>query len=71
MYTEHGSKNRSGGKVLALASRFEVEEACGVSQLCSGLNAGIEGAVHCMRDLYTENAGWGLLLIDARNAFNS
>ena len=31
------------GKVLALATRFEVEEACGVSQLCSGLNAGIEG----------------------------
>ena len=32
-------------KVLALATRFEVEEAFGVSQLCFGLEVGIEGAV--------------------------
>lgn len=27
------------GKVIALANRYEVEDVCGVSQLCSGLKS--------------------------------
>ena len=48
-------------------------ELCEVSQLCSGLEAGIEGAVHAIRELFEDNrgSGWGLLLVDAQNAFNS
>ena len=47
-------------------------EFCGVSQLCSGLEAGIDGAVHAIRELFEDNlgSGWGLLLVDAKNAFN-
>ena len=59
-------------KVIAMATRDDVTDLCGVDQLCSGLKCGIEGSVHAMRELYEEkhSDGWGLLLVDARNAFN-
>ena len=60
-------------KALAFATGSDVAEYCGVSQLCSGLEAGIEGAVHAIRELFEDNRGscWGVLLVDAKNAFNS
>ena len=61
------------GKIIVMATRWEIEEECGVDQLCSGLQAGIEGAIHSMRELFEDNkgTGWGVLLVDAKNAFNS
>ena len=63
------------GKVMAFATGTDVEDLCGGDQLCSGLRAGIEGAVHAMRELYDEHKElqdrWGVLLVDAKNAFNS
>ena len=60
-------------KALAFATGSDVAELCEVSQLCSGLEAGMEGAVHAIRELFEDNRGssWGLLLVDAQNAFNS
>jgi len=42
-------------------------------QICSGVKAGIEGSIHSFRDIFNELSqdGWGLLLMDAANAFNS
>ena len=50
-----------------------MEEAAGMSQPCAGTRAGIEGAVHAVKDLFEENKqdGWGVLMVDANNAFNS
>ena len=51
----------------------DAAKACGVDQLCAGLQAGIEGSIHAMRCLWQELGGdeeWGFLLVDARNAFN-
>jgi hypothetical protein len=49
------------GKCFALATGMDVEIACGVEQLCSGVSAGIEGAVHAVSHAYDANApdGWG------------
>ena len=61
------------GKVLAMATRADVEDVCGVSQLCSGIKSGMEGAIHCINEIFDEkvNSGWGVLLVDTKNAFNS
>ncbi len=51
----------------------EAKEACGIDQLCAGLEAGIEGGIHAMQalwDLHETEENWGFLLIDASNAFN-
>jgi len=49
--------------------------ACGSDQLCAGLQAGIEGAIHGMNELFSAHqdqcTGWGMLILDAANAFNS
>ena len=57
-------------KTICLVTRDDVEEVCGSDQLCARTQCAIEGAVHAMSDLFDENE-WGLLLVDAKNAFNS
>ena len=52
-----------------------IEDLCGVDQLCGGIRSGNEGAVHAMNDLFAQHhdsvPGWGVLLVDTSNAFNS
>ena len=63
------------GKVVCLTARVDAELACGTDQLCGGVKGGIEGAVHAMNDLFALHSnsatGWGVLLVDASNAFNT
>ena len=46
-----------------------------IDQLCGELRSGFQGAVHAMNDLFTQHndyvPGWGAMLVDATNAFNS
>ena len=48
-------------------------EACGSDQLCSDVKAGIKGAIDAIYECFEVHVqdGWGLLLIDAENEFNS
>ena len=42
-------------------------------QLCAGLKAGIDGAIHRVQSLWDENLSteeWGFSLVDAKNTFN-
>ena len=64
------------GKVIWLATKLDAKEVCGgISQLCAGTGAGIEGAsaVHALNQLFEENHQnkWGVLMVAAENAFNS
>ena len=64
---------RATAKILLLVAGAEAKEACGIDQLCAGLEAGIEGGIHAMQalwDLHETEEKWGFLLIDASNAFN-
>ena len=51
----------------------QAKEICGTSQLCAGLEAGVEGGVHAMTDMWKRleaEEAVGFVLVDARNAFN-
>ena len=62
------------GKAVCYATRVDFELACGSDQLCGSVRSGIEGAIHAMTSLFSQHgatSGWGVLLVDASNAFNS
>ena len=67
---------RAIAKCVLHVTGSAAKEACGIDQLCAGLESGIEAAIHAMNqqwDLHTIHKAeeeWGFLLIDAKNAFN-
>ena len=67
------SLRRVLGKAVMLVAGADVQIACGADQLCAGLEAGIEAAIHSLNSIFDEqkDAGWGVLLLDASNAFNA
>ena len=62
------------GKAVCYVTKVDVELACGSDQLCGGVKSCIEGAIHAMTSLFLQHnttSGWGVLLVDVSNAFNS
>ena len=60
-------------KVMFIVVGKEVTRACSTDQLCSGIEAGIEGGIHHIRllwDAHKDDEDWSILLIDTKNAFN-
>lgn len=64
---------RAMAKCFLAVTAPAATEACAADQLCAGLSAGIEGAIHAATTFWTEHTGdsdFGFLCIDATNAFN-
>ena len=57
------------GKSVCMATLVDIEDLCGIDQLCGGVRSGIEGVVHAMNYLFAQHhdsvPGWGILLVDA------
>jgi hypothetical protein len=61
------------GEVWHHLAGEEAKEACGIVQLCAGLEAGIKGGIHMITKLWQqmkEDNDWGFLLIDVSDAFS-
>ena len=59
------------GKAVLVVVGPDVQSAAGSLQLCAGQTCGIEAAVHAMRDIFQQDSSEAVLLVDAKNAFNT
>ena len=62
---------RITSKAILFVVKYDIQEAAGSHQLCGGQIAGIEAAVHAVRQLFDNDDTEAILLVDASNAFNS
>ena len=58
-------------KAVLFVAKADLQEAGGSLQLCVGQIAGIEAAVHAMKEAFVNDENDAILLVDASNAFNS
>ena len=58
-------------KAILFIIKGDIQEVAGANQLCGGQIAGVEAAVHAVRQLFNSDDTEGILLVDASNAFNS
>ena len=58
------------GRTVVSHLNNEIIEAAGPLQLASGLQGGNEAAVHSMSSFFADDGTEGVLMADARNAFN-
>ena len=54
--------------IEAKATRLDVQNVFDADQLCAGVKAAIEAAVHTMKELFEAVKSEGLLLVDVANA---
>ena len=59
------------GKVTMSIVKSDLIEAISPLQLCAGLEAGCEAAVHFISQSYDSDSSQGALFVDASNAFNN
>ena len=62
---------RIAGKVIVSVLKEDVMKTTGSLQVCAGQEAGIEAAIHTMNKMYDDENTEAVLLVDAKNAFNS
>ena len=58
-------------KAALFLMKPDIMQACGPVQACTGIPAGVEAMVHSMTAAFASEKAEAVLLVDARNAFNS
>ena len=58
-------------KAILSTIKDDIQDAAGSLQLCAGQIAGIEAAIHFMRESFLSKSTEAVLVVDASNAFNS
>ena len=58
------------GKSVAKSLRNDIQMAGGCLQTCTGIEAGIEAAIHAMAKTFKKEDCEAVILVDADNAFN-
>ena len=59
------------GKCIMVVVKEDVRRAAGNLQVCAGQQAGAEAAIHAMREIFGQESCEAVLLVDAKNAFNT
>ena len=58
------------GKTVAKAFKEDIQNSCGPLQTCTGIQSGIEAAIHAVKNIFLQDDCEAVLLVDADNAFN-
>lgn len=58
------------GKCVTQVLKQDIQVSGGTLQMCTGVEAGIEAAIHAMQKSFNEDWCEAILLVDADNAFN-
>ena len=58
-------------KAILSIIREDIKLVASPLQLCAGQMAGVEAAIHSVRELFVHDDCDAVLLVDASNAFNS
>ena len=62
---------RINSKAVTMSVKEEIKIAVGAMQTCSGIEGGIEAAIHVMKESFGEESCDAILLVDATKAFNN
>ena len=58
------------GKAITTLLKPDILKATAPLQASAGLQGGVEGAIHALRNMFDDTDNEGILLVDADNAFN-
>ena len=59
------------GQATARVLSNDIQAAAGPLQLCAGHQSGCESAIHAMRQVFDSSETEAIILVDAKNTFNS
>ena len=58
-------------KAILTVTKLDIQNAAGSLQLCAGQISGTESAVHAVHSMFHQEDTEAIMLVDAKNAFNS